>query len=76
MGKTEVVKTLAELVFGSSEALTRFDMSEFAESHAIARLIGSPPGYVGHQRWATDETVLRRLPSDLTDEIEKAHRDI
>jgi ATP-dependent Clp protease ATP-binding subunit ClpC len=78
VGKTEVVKTLAELVFGSSDALTRFDMSEFAESHTVARLIGSPPGYVGHQEGGQLTEVVLRRPYQviLLDEIEKAHRDI
>jgi ATP-dependent Clp protease ATP-binding subunit ClpC len=78
VGKTEVVKTLAELVFGSSDALTRFDMSEFAESHTVARLIGSPPGYVGHQDGGQLTEVVLRRPYQviLLDEIEKAHRDI
>ena len=78
VGKTEVVKTLAQLLFGNSEALTRFDMSEFAESHTVSRLIGSPPGYVGHQEGGQlTEAVLRRpYQVVLLDEIEKAHRDI
>ena len=78
VGKTEVVKTLAALLFGSTEALTRFDMSEFAESHTISRLIGSPPGYVGHQEGGqlTESVVRRPYQVILLDEIEKAHRDI
>jgi len=78
VGKTEVVRVLATFLFGSQDALTRFDMSEYAEAHSLARLIGSPPGYIGHQEGGQLTDSLRRRPYQvlLFDEIEKAHREI
>ena len=78
VGKTEVVKALAEFLFGSSEALLRFDMSEFLESHSVSRLIGAPPGYVGHTDGGQLTEAIRRRPYQvvLFDEIEKSHREV
>jgi ATP-dependent Clp protease ATP-binding subunit ClpC len=78
VGKTEAVKALAEFLFGSREALVRFDMSEFLESHSVARLIGAPPGYVGHQDGGQLTDRIRKRPYQvvLFDEIEKSHRDV
>ena len=78
VGKTELAKALASTVFGSSDALTRIDMSEYAEAHTVARLIGSPPGYVGHEEGGQLTEAIRRRPYQviLLDEIEKAHRDV
>lgn len=78
VGKTEAVKALARFLFGRRDALVRFDMSEFAEAHSVARLIGSPPGYVGHQDGGQLTDALRKRPYQvvLFDEIEKAHRDV
>ncbi len=78
VGKTEVARCLAEYLFGSEKALIRFDMSEFMERHSVAKLIGSPPGYVGHEEGGQLTEKLRRQPYDvvLLDEIEKAHPDI
>lgn len=78
VGKTEAVKALANFLFGRRDALVRFDMSEFAEAHSIARLVGSPPGYVGHQDGGQLTDALRKRPYQvvLFDEIEKAHRDV
>ena len=75
VGKTELAKALAATVFGSETALTRIDMSEYGESHAVARLIGSPPGYVGHDEGGQLTEAVRRRPYQviLLDEIEKAH---
>ncbi|KAL3630883.1 hypothetical protein CASFOL_023867 [Castilleja foliolosa] len=76
VGKTELAKTIAEEYFGSKEALVRLDMSEYMESHAVSRLIGSPPGYVGHDDGGQLTNVVRRRPHTLVlfDEIEKAHK--
>lgn len=78
VGKTELVKTLAEFMFGSEEALVRLDMSEFMERHAVARLVGAPPGYIGYEEGGQlTETVRRKsYCAILLDEIEKAHPDV
>ncbi len=78
VGKTETAKAIAELLFFSESAMTRVDMSEYAESHAIARLVGAPPGYVGHDAGGQLTETVRRRPYQviLLDEIEKAHRDV
>ncbi|MFJ5762630.1 AAA family ATPase [Neobacillus sp. NPDC093182] len=78
VGKTELTKTLAEELFGSSEAMIRLDMSEYMEKHSISKLIGSPPGYVGHDEAGQLTEKVRRNPYSiiLLDEIEKAHPDV
>jgi len=78
VGKTETVKVLADFLFQSREALCRFDMSEFQEPHSVARLIGSPPGYVGHDQGGQLTESVRKRPYQivLLDEVEKAHRDV
>ncbi len=78
VGKTELCRTLASTLFGSEDALIRFDMSEYMESHAVSRLIGSPPGYVGHEEGGQLTERVRRQPWSvvLLDELEKAHHDI
>lgn len=78
VGKTELAKALADLLFGSSENMIRVDMSEFMESHTISKLIGSPPGYVGYDEGGQLTEAVRRKPYSviLFDEIEKAHPDI
>ena len=78
VGKTEVARTLAEFLFGSERSLVRFDMSEYMEKHAIAKMIGSPPGYVGHEEGGQLTERIKRKPYSviLLDEIEKAHPDI
>ena len=78
VGKTEAVKALAAELFGHREAMVRFDMSEFVEAHAVARLIGAPPGYVGHNDGGQLTDRIRRRPYQvvLFDEIEKSHREI
>ena len=78
VGKTELCKALAEALFGSEEALLRFDMSEYMEKHTVSRLIGSPPGYVGHEEGGQLTERVRRNPWSvvLLDELEKAHRDV
>ena len=75
VGKTEVARKLAEFLFGSDRALIRFDMSEFMEKHAVAKFIGSPPGYVGHEEGGQLTEKLRRSPYSIVlfDEVEKAH---
>jgi ATP-dependent Clp protease ATP-binding subunit ClpC len=75
VGKTEVAKALAEFLFGSEEALLQFDMSEFMESHNIARLVGAPPGYVGYDDAGQLTEAIRRRPFSIVvfDELEKAH---
>jgi len=74
VGKTELAKSVAKLVYGSEESMIRFDMSEFMEKHTVSKLIGSPPGYVGHEDEGKLTKVLRRKPYSLVlfDEIEKA----
>ncbi len=78
VGKTEVARVLAEFLFGSERALIRFDMSEFMEKHAVAKFVGSPPGYVGHEEGGQLTEKLRRAPYSIVlfDEIEKAHPDL
>lgn len=78
VGKTELAKALADFLYGSDDALVRFDMSEFSEAHTVARLVGAPPGYVGHQEGGQLTEAMRRRPHSvvLLDEIEKAHPDI
>jgi ATP-dependent Clp protease ATP-binding subunit ClpC len=78
VGKTELAKTLAEVVFGDEEAIIRIDMSEYMERHAVARLIGAPPGYVGYDEGGQLTERVRRRPYSviLLDEIEKAHADV
>ncbi len=78
VGKTELAKALAELVFGSARALVRLDMSEYMEKHSISKLIGSPPGYVGYEDGGGLSEKIRRRPYSvvLFDEIEKAHPDV
>jgi ATP-dependent Clp protease ATP-binding subunit ClpC len=78
VGKTEVARRLAEFLFGSQRHLVRFDMSEYMEKHAVSKLIGSPPGYVGHEEGGQLTERVRRNPYSvvLLDEIEKAHPDI
>ncbi len=78
VGKTESAKAIADALFHSPDSMTRLDMAEFAESHAIARLVGAPPGYVGHDAGGQLTEAVRRRPYQviLLDEIEKAHRDV
>lgn len=78
VGKTELVKTLAEVMFNNEEALIRIDMSEYMEKHAVSKLIGSPPGYVGYDDAGQLTEKVRRKPYSviLLDEIEKAHPDV
>ena len=78
VGKTELVKALAEFMFGSEDAMVRLDMSEFAERHTVARLIGSPPGYIGSDEGGQLTNAVRRRSYTciLLDEIEKAHPDV
>jgi ATP-dependent Clp protease ATP-binding subunit ClpA len=75
VGKTELAKTLAEFLFNDPKALVRLDMSEYMESHSSAKLIGSPPGYVGYEEGGQLTEIVRRRPYSviLFDEIEKAH---
>ncbi|KKW47747.1 MAG: ATP-dependent chaperone ClpB [Parcubacteria group bacterium GW2011_GWA1_60_11] len=78
VGKTELAKTLAEFMFNDEKALIRIDMSEYMERHAVARLIGSPPGYVGHEEGGQLTETIRHRPYSLIlfDEIEKAHPEV
>ncbi len=78
VGKTEVARSLAEFLFGSERSMIRFDMSEFMEKHSVSKLIGSPPGYVGHEEGGQLTERIKRSPYAvlLFDEIEKAHPDI
>ncbi len=78
VGKTELSKALAEAMFGDEDALIRFDMSEYMEKHTVSRMIGSPPGYVGHDEGGQLTEKVRRKPYSvvLFDEIEKAHPDV
>ncbi len=78
VGKTETAKALAEFLFNDREALIRFDMSEYMEKHNVSKMIGSPPGYVGHDEGAQLTDQIRRRPYSivLLDEIEKAHPDV
>ena len=78
VGKTEVARCLAEFLFGSQRSMIRFDMSEFMEKHSVSKLIGSPPGYVGHEEGGQLTERIKRSPYSvlLFDEMEKAHADI
>jgi len=78
VGKTELAKTIAEFLFNDERALTRIDMSEYMERHAVSRLIGAPPGYVGYDQGGQLTEVVRRRPYSviLFDEVEKAHPDV
>lgn len=78
VGKTELSKALAEFLFNDESALLRIDMSEYMEKHAVSRLIGSPPGYIGHEEGGALTEAVRRRPYQviLFDEVEKAHPDI
>ncbi|MEN6450668.1 MAG: AAA family ATPase, partial [Thermoguttaceae bacterium] len=78
VGKTELCKALAEVMFDSEQAMIRLDMSEFMERHTVSRLIGAPPGYVGYEEGGALTEAVRRRPYSviLLDEIEKAHRDV
>src|SRR5699024_10857898 len=78
VGKTELAKQLANEMFGSTDAMVRFDMSEYMEPHSISKLIGSPPGYVGYKEAGQLTEQVRRHPYTLIllDEIEKAHPDV
>jgi len=78
VGKTELCKAMAQVLFDSEEALIRIDMSEYMEKHAVARLIGAPPGYVGYEEGGYLTEAVRRRPYSLIllDEIEKAHADV
>lgn len=78
VGKTELAKTLAEILFGQEEAMIRFDMTEYMEKHEVAKLLGAPPGYVGYEEGGKLTEAVRRKPYSvvLFDEVEKAHPDI
>ncbi|MCC6639127.1 ATP-dependent chaperone ClpB [Candidatus Falkowbacteria bacterium] len=78
VGKTELAKSLAEFMFNTQEAIIRIDMSEYMEKHATARMIGSPPGYIGHDEGGQLTEMVRRRPYSviLFDEIEKAHPEV
>ena len=78
VGKTELCKALAEAVYGSEDAMIRIDMSEYMEKHSVSRLIGAPPGYIGHDEGGELSERVRRRPYSLVllDEVEKAHREI
>ncbi len=78
VGKTELTKALAEFIFNDDAALLRIDMSEYMEKHAVARLIGAPPGYVGYDEGGTLTEIVRRRPYQIVlfDEVEKAHPDV
>ncbi len=77
VGKTELAKSLAEVLFDDEKAITRIDMSEFQERHSVSRLVGAPPGYVGYDEGGQLTEAVRRKPYSivLLDEIEKAHPD-
>ena len=78
VGKTELARALAEFLFDDEQAMVRIDMSEYMEKHAVARLIGAPPGYVGYEEGGQLSEAVRRRPYIvvLFDEIEKAHQDV
>ncbi|MFP4103650.1 ATP-dependent chaperone ClpB [Coleofasciculus sp.] len=78
VGKTELARALAQFLFDSEEALVRIDMSEYMEKHAVSRLVGAPPGYVGYEEGGQLTEAIRRRPYSvvLLDEVEKAHRDV
>src|SRR5690348_6170913 len=78
VGKTELARTLAEFLFGDEQAMIQVDMSEYMEKHAVSRLVGSPPGYIGYDEGGQLTEAVRRKPYSvvLLDEIEKAHPDV
>ena len=78
VGKTELARALAQFLFDSEDALVRIDMSEYMEKHAVSRLIGAPPGYIGYEEGGQLSEAIRRRPYSvlLLDEVEKAHRDV
>lgn len=78
VGKTELARSISNLIYGSEDNMIRFDMSEFMESHSVSKLIGSPPGYVGYEDEGKLTKLLRQKPYSLVlfDEIEKAHSDV
>ncbi|MFM8242668.1 MAG: ATP-dependent Clp protease ATP-binding subunit, partial [Crocinitomicaceae bacterium] len=78
VGKTELAKALAEFLFNDEQAMTRIDMSEYQEKHAVSRLVGAPPGYVGYEEGGVLTEAVRRRPYSviLFDEVEKAHPDV
>ncbi|MBR7172403.1 MAG: ATP-dependent Clp protease ATP-binding subunit [Clostridia bacterium] len=78
VGKTELTKAIADVLFDNEDSIIRFDMSEFMESHSVSRLIGAPPGYVGHEDGGELTEAVRKKPYSIVlfDEIEKAHSDI
>ena len=78
VGKTELARTVAQALFDSDENIVRIDMSEYMEKHAVSRLIGAPPGYVGYEEGGQLTEAVRRKPYSviLFDEIEKAHHDV
>jgi ATP-dependent Clp protease ATP-binding subunit ClpB len=78
VGKTELARALAEFLFDSDDAMVRIDMSEYMEKHAVSRLIGAPPGYVGYEEGGQLSEAIRRRPYSvvLLDEVEKAHPDV
>src|SRR5690625_1373456 len=78
VGKTELAKSLAEFLFDDDRAMVRIDMSEYSEKHAVSRLVGSPPGYVGYDEGGQLTEAVRRRPYSviLLDEVEKAHPEI
>ncbi|SDB74259.1 AAA domain (Cdc48 subfamily) [Belnapia rosea] len=78
VGKTELVKALASFLFDDERAMTRIDMSEYMEKHAVSRLVGAPPGYVGYDEGGALTEAIRRRPYQviLFDEVEKAHEDV
>ncbi len=78
VGKTELARTLAEFLFGDEDALIQVDMTEYMEKHAVSRLVGSPPGYIGYDEGGQLTEAVRRRPYSvvLLDEIEKAHPDV
>ena len=78
VGKTELARALAEALFGSEDRMVRLDMSEYQERHTVSRLVGAPPGYVGHEEAGQLTEVVRRHPYSLLllDEVEKAHPDV
>ena len=78
VGKTELARTLAEVLFGSEDSILRFDMSEYMEKYSVSRMVGAPPGYVGYEEGGQLTDAVRRKPYSiiLLDEIEKAHPDV
>src|SRR5439155_23721938 len=78
VGKTELARTLAEFLFGDEDTMIRIDMSEYMEKHAVSRLVGWPPGYIGYDEGGQLTGAVRRKPFSvvLFDEIEKAHPDV